>query len=55
MSGIFSIIRNTYMRVYNFHGNPYGSILIVKTWQKGFLNERECRLLELRCNVHILQ
>ena len=29
--------------------------LLSKTWRKGFLYERECRLLEFRLNVHILQ
>ena len=32
----------------------FGRVLL-KTWWKGFPNERECHLLEFRCNVHISQ
>ena len=32
--------------VFHFHGNQHGRVLILKTWQKDFLNERECCLLE---------
>ena len=32
----------------------FGRVLL-KTWRKGFLNERECRLVESRRNVHISQ
>ena len=46
-------LKITYMRVFHFYGNQHGRVLILKTWPKGFLNERECYLLEFRCNcVH---
>ena len=33
---------------FHFHGNRRGRVLILKTWREGFMNERECRLLEFR-------
>ena len=35
-------LKYIYMLVFNFHCNWHGHVLILKTWWKGFLDEREC-------------